>query len=141
MVWNPVAIPRHSFLLWLVFRDALITKERMCVWGFMGDCLCSFCRGRIENREHLFFQCGFSNCIWKELMALCLVRQPRYSWDDIENWSMKELRSDCLMARLCILCLGATIYHLWNDIIHGNSLSSEEHIVEKKLNGMFVLES
>jgi hypothetical protein len=42
---------------------------------------------------------------------------------------MKELRSDCLKARLCILCLGAAIYHL--DIINGKILSSEEHIVEK----------
>jgi hypothetical protein len=30
IVWFSVAIPRHSFLLWLVFRDALITKEKMC---------------------------------------------------------------------------------------------------------------
>jgi hypothetical protein len=51
LVWNYVAIPRHSFLLWLVFRNALITKERMCGWGFQGDCLCLFCRGSIENRE------------------------------------------------------------------------------------------
>jgi hypothetical protein len=29
VVWFSLAIPRHSFLLWLVFRDALVTKERM----------------------------------------------------------------------------------------------------------------
>lgn len=32
MVWNPVAIPRYSFLLWLVFRDALINYQGKDVW-------------------------------------------------------------------------------------------------------------
>jgi superfamily II helicase len=67
-------------------------------------------------------------------MALCLVRQLRNSWEDVENWSIKELRLDCLKSRLCRLCLGAAAYHLWrhrNDILHGNSLSSEEQIVAK----------
>jgi hypothetical protein len=134
LVWNSVAIPRHSFLLWLVFRNALITKERMCGWGFQGDCLCLFCRGSMENREHLFFLCGFSKRIWKEVMALCFVRQQRNSWEDVENWSTKELRSDCLKSKLCRLRLGAAVYHLWkhrNDILHGNSVSSEEQIVAK----------
>jgi hypothetical protein len=90
LVWNYVAIPRHSFLLWLVFRNALITKERMCGWGFQGDCLCLFCKGSMKNREHLFFLCGFNKRIWKEVMALCLVRQLRNSWEDVENWGRKE---------------------------------------------------
>jgi hypothetical protein len=34
VVWFSLAIPRHSFLLWLVFRDALVTKEKMCKWGY-----------------------------------------------------------------------------------------------------------
>jgi hypothetical protein len=58
-VWFSVAIPRHSFLLWLVFWDALVTKEKMSRWGYEGDYL-SFYRGRIENWEHLFFRCSFS---------------------------------------------------------------------------------
>ncbi|XP_062152014.1 uncharacterized protein LOC133860417 [Alnus glutinosa] len=36
IVWAPVSIPQHSFMLWLVFKDALITKQRMCCWGYSG---------------------------------------------------------------------------------------------------------
>jgi hypothetical protein len=50
-----LAISRHYFLLWLVFKDALVTKEKMCKWGYAGDSLCLFCRGRQESREHIFF--------------------------------------------------------------------------------------
>jgi hypothetical protein len=52
----------------------------------------------------------------------------------VENWSIKELRSDCLKSRLCRLFLGAAVYHLWkhrNGILHENSLSYEEQIVAK----------
>jgi hypothetical protein len=33
VVWFPLAIPRHAFVLWLVCRNALTTKERI-VDGF-----------------------------------------------------------------------------------------------------------
>jgi hypothetical protein len=29
LVWDPLAIPRHSFFLWLVFREAIVTKYQM----------------------------------------------------------------------------------------------------------------
>jgi hypothetical protein len=51
-VWHSVAIPRHSFVLWLVFKGALVTREKMCRCGYMGDCLCLFGWGCIENSEH-----------------------------------------------------------------------------------------
>jgi hypothetical protein len=133
VVWNQVAIPRHSFMLWLVFRDALITKERMCRWGYLGDCLCLFCQGRLENRTHLFFQCSFSKRIWKNLMASCLVTNPVETWEEVVNWSIFNLKIDCLKTRLCILCLGAAVYQIWkhrNDILNGNIPSSEEARME-----------
>lgn len=34
-VWHPAAAPHHSFMLWLVFGGALVTRERMCRWGYL----------------------------------------------------------------------------------------------------------
>lgn len=81
-VWFSVAIPCHAFILWLVFRDALITKEKMCKWGFNENYLCSFCRGKIESRDHLFFGYSLSSRIWRSLMADCLVSKSLVDWDD-----------------------------------------------------------
>jgi hypothetical protein len=39
-VWFPMAIPRHSFFLWLVFKDAVVTRNKMSAWGYSGPCLC-----------------------------------------------------------------------------------------------------
>jgi hypothetical protein len=134
VVWHSVAIPKHAFMLWLVFKDAMITKSRICGWGYEGDCLCSFCRSGTESRDHLFFECSFSYRIWKEILGLCLIYEPKKYWEEVADWSVVEMRHDCLRSRLCILSLGATVYNLWkhrNDILHGNVLSSEEMIIAK----------
>jgi hypothetical protein len=83
VVWFPLAIPRHAFMLWLVCRNALTTKEGMCGWGFTGNPLCRFCYGCLESIDHLFFQCSFCRRIWHHLMDACCVSNPCVYWDDI----------------------------------------------------------
>jgi hypothetical protein len=40
VVWFSLAIPKHAFILWLALRDALVTKENMCSWGFNVSSVC-----------------------------------------------------------------------------------------------------
>jgi hypothetical protein len=49
LVWFPLSIPKHSFILWLVFQVALVTKYKMCCWSFSGNSLCLVCYGRLES--------------------------------------------------------------------------------------------
>jgi hypothetical protein len=63
LVWFSLAIPKHSFLCWLVFRDSLTTKQKLACWGFSGNLNCLFCYGCIECRDHIFFSCSFSRRI------------------------------------------------------------------------------
>jgi hypothetical protein len=76
VVWFPMATPRHAFLLWLVFKNALVTKDIMCYWGFDRNSLCRFCYGNRECIEYLFFHCNFSKRIWCNLTVSCLVPDP-----------------------------------------------------------------
>jgi len=134
IVWAPVSIPRHSFMLWLVFRDALITKQRMCCWGYSGQILCPFCYGAQESREHLFFRCSFSRRIWNEIMAECYFYNVPLDWDDIVVWSLKVLQGKSLRAVLGRLCFGAAVYHIWkqrNDLLHNNTPRTEEAILNR----------
>jgi hypothetical protein len=71
IVWFSAAIPRHAFILWLAFHDALSTKEKLCGWGYSGDSLCLFCHASQVSHDHLFFECRFSRRIWRSLMAEC----------------------------------------------------------------------
>ena len=63
--WFSAAIPKHSFIGWLAMKDRLWTKARLIQWGFIGDSLCSYCKMMIETRNHLFFECPFSQRIGK----------------------------------------------------------------------------
>jgi hypothetical protein len=82
-IWFSHAIPKHSFILWLVFRDALPTKEMISLWGYGGNLLCRFCYGCLESRDHLFFSCSFSGRVWKRVIAACFIRYPKQAWEDI----------------------------------------------------------
>jgi len=131
VVWFPLAIPRHAFLLWLVFRGALVTKERMCCWGYEGNTLCRFCYGGQESIDHIFFHCSFCRRIWRNLMALCLVQQSFTEWDDVVSWSC-SLKGRSLQVLVCKLCLVVAVYHLQrlrNDLCQGNTPRTEETLV------------
>jgi hypothetical protein len=133
VVWFPQAIPRHAFLLWLVFSKAITTKEKMCGWGFTGNTLCRFCYGCQESIEHLFFQCSFCRRIWRNLMEACLISNVSINWDDLVDWSCK-LKGKNLQVILCKLCLAAAVYHVWrlrNDLCFGNTPLTEEDMVAR----------
>jgi hypothetical protein len=133
LVWFPSYTPKHSFFLWLVFRNALVTKERMCGWGYTGCTLCLFCRAAQENREHLFFRCSFSSRIWTNIMSECSIPNAPLDWDAIEAWGVKVLRGRGVRANLGRLCLGSTVYNIWkqkNAILHNSSPKTEESIMD-----------
>lgn len=37
LIWFPITIPGHAFILWLVVRNSLSTGERLLKWGFKGN--------------------------------------------------------------------------------------------------------
>lgn len=101
--------------------------------GFDGDVKCVFCRSSIEDRDHLFFHCGFSKQIGKEILGLCSVSKIQTCWADILKWGEKDLLSDSLENVLCKLSWGPTVYHIWkqrNDIKHSNHIRSEEQMIK-----------
>jgi hypothetical protein len=134
MVWFPLAIPKHSFITWLAIKNALITGERMLHWGFQGDVQCAFCRNGVEDRNHIFFQCGFSKRVWTASLSKCNYVNPPVLWDDVLSLGLQQWKKKTLLATLCRLTFGASIYHIWrtrNDIRHGGSPCTEEQLLQK----------
>jgi hypothetical protein len=133
-VWFELAIPKHAFILWLVFRNALTTKKKMCCWGFTGTSLCKLCFACQESKEHLFFCCSFSRRIWSSVLANCLILDPLADWDSLCQWCVDHLKGSSLLATIYKLCFGSPVYHLWrhqNDLEHGNLLRTEEVLIRQ----------
>jgi hypothetical protein len=110
-----------------------VTKYCMSSCGYSGNVLCLFCHVCHESQEQLFFQCGFSLWIWRTLMSACLFTEVLSNWEKVVTWCVAKLRGKGLQASLGKLCLGACIYHLWqqmNALVHNSNLRSEEAIVK-----------
>jgi hypothetical protein len=123
LVWHPLAIPKYSFILWLTFRDALVTKQKMCCWDYGGNGLCLSCYGSQESKEHPFFRCSFSGRIWSSIMADCSFKKVPLDWDYIEHWGAVELQGKGLKASLGRLCLVS--------LLHCNQPRTEDAILKQ----------
>ena len=77
VVWCPMGIPRHSFLMWLVVLDRCPTKDRLLRWGLPGvNPIGLLCNSQPESRDHLFFQCCYSETAWRTITLRCQFQSP-----------------------------------------------------------------
>ncbi|XP_022015052.1 uncharacterized protein LOC110914571 [Helianthus annuus] len=118
MVWYSQCIPRHSFHLWLAFRNKLKTQDRLAVWeagshtnwNLMCCPLCNFDR---DSRDHLFFRCAFAAHTWNEVKKLVNLGNVDDTWYSVLSWVEQHAKSknvDHIVCKLLIAQLLRTIY-------------------------------
>lgn len=72
VVWHTFSVPKYSFLLWLVLKQRLLTRDRMQRFGMRvpaGDCL--LCNSDLESHDHLYSSCPFSSRMFWE--SPCII--------------------------------------------------------------------
>lgn len=84
-------IPKHAFLSWLVALDRLSTRDRMRRWGITVSPLCLLCGSTDECRQHLFFDCPYSQEVW-EFFYSRLHLSPPHLFEDGLRWISSPLR-------------------------------------------------
>ena len=105
----------------------LTTRQRLLAWGYRGD-LCVFCRSRVESLEHLYFECSFSNRIWKQVLRRCLFNRSIGSWNEEAGWAVKILKRKEFSEGDWEIYLAAVLYHIWlnqNARIHDSRSEAE----------------
>ena len=70
MIWAPFVMPKHSMIAWMTMINRLPTKDRLKSWGMAVDGTCVLCKQEEESRDHLFFECLFSQKLWHEISDL-----------------------------------------------------------------------
>ncbi|KAK3204767.1 hypothetical protein Dsin_018813, partial [Dipteronia sinensis] len=68
LVWFPQNIPRMSFILWMVVRGRLPSRDRIHKYDPRAVTTCVLCNSHLESHAHLFFECLFSRAIWTQLL-------------------------------------------------------------------------
>ena len=134
LVWNKIHVPKMAVCLFKAINDYLLTKERLIQKQIVVDQNCVFCNNYIENIDHLFFQCNFTEQVWLWSCKF-FFKSPRsilsFSLrDDLQKIvflsSSKNLNSDLFQ-----LSLSACVWHIWkerNDRIFQNRFKDRMQI-------------
>lgn len=93
VVWFNKAIPRFAFITWLAMRD---WHNGELVVSF----LCVICRAFVENMDHLFFKCSFSQRIWRRIMSACCQDSMLDEWDAIVSWATQYWNGKSLKSHM-----------------------------------------
>lgn len=112
-VWNKSGIPKHNFLSWLFVLNRCPTRDRTLRWGHQASPLCLLCNQSDESRDHLFFLCHFSWCLWGSLARRCGVI-PERDW----NRALSQIQSTgagSTKGKLLRLCWQGCIYWTWSE--------------------------
>jgi hypothetical protein len=81
----------------------------------------------------LFFQCSFSNRIWRECMHRCGISQPHFAWQDVMEEGCRNWRTKSMFGVACRLVLSSTVYGVWracNEVKHAADPHTKEQILK-----------
>ena len=115
IVWYKDAIPRCSFILWLVCKDRMRTRDRLKRWGVVEDSSCVLCGEEEENRDHLFFGCAYASNVWRRVLHRNQQGYNCVNWQEELNEAIHRFRGSSLAARLGRLTMAVTMYCIWEE--------------------------
>lgn len=93
----------------------LSTKDRLQSWGIQVDTSCVLCSGGIENHDHLFFGCSFTNISRMAIKNFCGLEHISSSLGSETEWGIHKKSDHSTRSSTYKLCLAANAYHLWRD--------------------------
>ncbi|XP_047326767.1 uncharacterized protein LOC124930469 [Impatiens glandulifera] len=65
VVWSTKIIQRQQFVLWLLFRKRLSTRDHLKCFMDILDPNCILCESNEETMDHLFGGCSFTFELWR----------------------------------------------------------------------------
>lgn len=79
-----IRISEACFCSLACYKEQAYHKGQISSVENQGEMRCVYCRGNMEDREHLFFQCSLTGRIWREAMRCCLIDNPEV--DGVHCW-------------------------------------------------------
>ena len=134
LIWARFVVPKPAVIAWMVVQNRLPTKDRLKCWGMEMNGECELCRDADETRDHLFYDCNFSQQLWNEVLSLCGQSRRVTSWQGELQWAIQRLRGKSLMTEILRVAWHTVIYFIWqerNNRFHKSKVKAVMHILEK----------
>lgn len=113
-VWFSNATPKFAFMTWLAMHNRLTTGDIMLTWNINLDASCTLCRQHLETKNHLFFECSYSQDVWTNLLRELLLSRFSYKWQDIMAL-LADRSQTTLKLFLLRYSFQVIIYFLWRE--------------------------
>lgn len=111
-VWRTHNTPKHCFILWLAVLGRLSTYDRLTFLDV--DTMCRLCGADLETHDHLFFECPYSQDVWREISDRFKLPGTLSSLSGTLVWLGEHARGRSCLARARVYALSATVYFIWH---------------------------
>lgn len=114
LCWKPHAVPKCSFISWLIFKKRLPTLDKLKSWNIQLTNWCCLCRMEEESIDHLLVGCSYSKTVWDSVRAMAKISPIlATSVEDLFKKASLLFRDNSEEARKGRLCFNLTLYYLW----------------------------
>nr|XP_021861032.1 uncharacterized protein LOC110800053 [Spinacia oleracea] len=112
----------------------LATRERLLSWNINVVEQCGLCQNYRESISHMFFECGFSNAVWNQVLLNCGFVKPILTWQEEIEWANKLSRSTRKKSKVGAIAFVKTVYAMWlqrNANVFNSKLESCDTVISR----------
>uniref|UniRef100_A0A803QNY4 Reverse transcriptase zinc-binding domain-containing protein n=1 Tax=Cannabis sativa TaxID=3483 RepID=A0A803QNY4_CANSA len=134
IVWDRFIIPKHKFILWLVFWGRLNTKERIGKYNTTIDSTCFLCGQEEETSNHLFFECEYSRSCLQGLKNWLQWRSNTTNMQQLAKSFSKNKTMSAARRSVLKTALAGLVYHISkarNDVFWHQKLWHTRVIIQR----------
>ncbi|XP_074304933.1 uncharacterized protein LOC141639785 [Silene latifolia] len=131
--WNPLNIPKCTFIFWEFMHHKLPTKDRLIRMGLTIDQTCDICASQPETMIHVFYECEYGKLCTRLLQQ---ALHCKFRLQDLNLWYSKGRGATKLERKYIGACHVALVYWLWrmrNEARMEACIRRPEHLVSKIL--------
>ncbi|KAK9750955.1 hypothetical protein RND81_02G232300 [Saponaria officinalis] len=109
LVWNSWCIPKHNFLNWLMLKECLPVRDRLCRHVIIDEDVCCICMNVSETVKHLFRECSYVRLLLDKAAERLHIPRPSGNaliWIGRRKWSRAK-------TMVCLFVFLAVHYNVW----------------------------
>ncbi|XP_074293307.1 uncharacterized protein LOC141620293 [Silene latifolia] len=104
---NRWIVPKHSFMVWLVAQQRLLTQDRLIKMNITTVNYCYLCG---DAHKHLFFECYYSRSCLQVISDWCLLQLPV---TECIHWWVKWRTPELSRKQIIAMILASILAHVW----------------------------
>jgi len=108
-LWRAKIPLKIKTFMWLISRNAILTKDKFLKRKWQGDTKCRFCP-ELETISHMFFECSMAKFVWSLVAMVVGSSCSPCSFDQFWEWVQKYMPTG---SKFHMVGLAAICWAIW----------------------------